>query len=163
MFSGKSTLLINSSKKTNNNLIINNMFDSKRTNKNKLITHDKQSIDCFMLKNLKQIFKLKEYNNCKNIYIDEIQFFDNIIEIIIKMVEIDNKNVICAGLDGTFERKMFNTLKLIPYCDELIKLTSICSICKNKAYFSKRIVNCKDKILVGSSDSYIPVCRKHFT
>ena len=78
------------------------------------------------------------------------------------MIEDDNKNVICCGLDGTFERKPFKTLDLIPYCDELIKLYSKCNYCSNKALFSKRLIKNDSKILVGSNGVYAAVCRKHY-
>ena len=52
--------------------------------------------------------------------------------------------------------------KLLPICDEIIKLKAFCSLCKNGTLgiFSKRISDNKSKILVGSDKDYIAVCRK---
>lgn len=57
--------------------------------------------------------------------------------------------------------KFGQMLDLIPYCNEVEKLTAICSICKNgtKAYFTKRISSEKGQKVIGS-DNYLPVCRK---
>ena len=72
-----------------------------------------------------------------------------------------NKKIYISGLDGDFERKKFgNILDLIPHCDNVRKLKSLCSICKNgtPGIFSMRLTNEKEQTLVGS-DNYIPVCR----
>jgi thymidine kinase len=72
-----------------------------------------------------------------------------------------NKKVFICGLDGDFERKKFGCiLDLIPHCDKVTKLTSLCNLCKNgeSAIFSIRLTNEKTQTLIGS-DNYIPVCR----
>ena len=48
--------------------------------------------------------------------------------------------------------------------DKCVKLNSLCNICKDgtEAPFSFRLVKSNDIVLVGGSESYIPVCRKHF-
>jgi thymidine kinase len=44
----------------------------------------------------------------------------------------NNKKVYVCGLDGDFERKKFGSiLDLIPLCDKVRKLTSLCSICRD--------------------------------
>ena len=52
-------------------------------------------------------------------------------------------------------------LDLIPICDKVIKLRSLCSICKNgtKAPFTLRTTTESSQILIGSEESYKPVCR----
>ena len=73
----------------------------------------------------------------------------------------NGKKIYVCGLDGDFERKKFGQiLDLIPLCDKVSKLTSLCSICKNgtPGIFSKRITTEKKQTVVGS-DNYIPVCR----
>jgi thymidine kinase len=72
-----------------------------------------------------------------------------------------NKKIYICGLDGDFERKKFGQiLELIPFCDKVTKLTSLCSICKNgtPAIFSLRITNEKEQTVIGS-ENYLPVCR----
>jgi thymidine kinase len=71
------------------------------------------------------------------------------------------KQIYICGLDGDFERKKFGQiLDIIPLCDKVTKLTSLCSICKNgkPGIFSKRI-SCEKAQTVVGSDNYIPVCR----
>ena len=54
--------------------------------------------------------------------------------------------------------------KLVPHAEEITKLKALCFKCGDgtEASFTKRIVTDKNVELVGSSESYIPVCRKHF-
>ena len=77
------------------------------------------------------------------------------------MLEKEKKIYIC-GLDGDFRRNKFgHVLDLIPLCDKVVKLTSLCGICKNgtPGIFSKRITTETEQTIVGS-DNYVPVCRK---
>ena len=71
------------------------------------------------------------------------------------------KKIYIGGLDGDFERKKFGSiLDLIPFCDKVTKLTSLCSSCKNgtPAIFTMRLTTDRQQTLVGT-DPYIPVCR----
>ena len=54
--------------------------------------------------------------------------------------------------------------KLIPHAEKITKLNALCSICKDgtEAFFSKRIISEQKQTLVGGSNAYIPVCRKHY-
>ena len=85
---------------------------------------------------------------------------EDLEEFVKNMLNLNKKIYVC-GLDGDFERKKFGQiLDLIPLCDKVTKLTSICSICKNgtPGIFSKRITYETEQTVVGS-DNYIPVCR----
>ncbi len=51
-------------------------------------------------------------------------------------------------------------LDLIPLCNEVEKLSAVCGICKGRASFTKRIGNTDDEqVIIGGSETYIPVCR----
>jgi thymidine kinase len=116
-------------------------------------------IPCVQTNNLMSTYEqLKD----ANVYlINEGQFFEDLYEYVSYLLEKGKKVYVC-GLDGDFERKKFGQiLDLIPHCDKVTKLTSLCSICKNgePGIFSMRLTNEKCQTLVGS-DNYIPVCRK---
>jgi thymidine kinase len=94
------------------------------------------------------------------ILINEGQFFPDLEEFVKKLL-LNGKKVYVCGLDGDFERKKFGQiLDLIPLCDKVTKLTSLCSMCKNGTLgiFSKRITSEQIQTVVGC-DNYIPVCR----
>ena len=127
-------------------------------------------IPCIQINKLSSIWKNKndittEIGKAKVILINEGQFFEDLYECVIDMINLYDKKVYIAGLDGDFERKQFGQiLDLIPMCDNITKLTSLCSICKNGtlAIFSRRLSSEKIQTLVGS-ENYIPVCRNCYS
>ena len=77
-------------------------------------------------------------------------------------VESHHKNVIVIGLDGASDRNNFGEIhKLIPICDDIIKLKALCSVCKDglPGIFSKKIIQSEKLVDVGSTDKYCAVCR----
>lgn len=161
MFSGKTSRLVEIYKQCKFcNIpveVINHSIDV-RYDDELMSTHDKIKIPC--IKTNKIGYVLKKVENVDVILINEGQFFEDLYETVEKMLKNGKKIYIC-GLDGDFERKKFGQiLDLIPLCDKVTKLTSLCSICKNGTLgiFSKRISLEKEQTVVGS-DNYIPVCR----
>lgn len=166
MFAGKTSHLVENYKKCmlcNIPCIVINHSDDNRYDENNLCTHDKISIPCVKAVNLINIYK----NIAKNsvVLINEGQFFNDLYDIVIKMVEEMDMTVYVYGLDGDFQRKPFGQiLNLIPICDSVQKLQSFCAKCKDAtlALFSHRIVNDNNQILIGSAAQYVPLCRKCF-
>jgi thymidine kinase len=184
MFSGKSTRLVeiyNQCKFCDIPVVaINHDIDNRYDEDPSMVTHDKTKIPCLQTNVLKNIWKPENKGlsnndglvtaNClitkysKVILINEGQFFDDLFEVVNDMVN-HGKQVYVCGLDGDFERKKFGQiLDLIPLCDKVTKLTSLCSICKNgtPGIFSMRLTDETEQTVVGS-ENYIPVCRECYT
>ena len=167
MFSGKSTELIRRirllQKIEKKILVIKPIIDS-RYNQDKITSHNYESVDCMVLEKLADIAN-DEINKYNTIVVDEGQFFSDLVPVVTKWVDNFNVDIIVGGLDGDFQRQPIGTiLDLIPHADQCHKLSSLCNGCKDgtPAPFSFRLVDSSDKVLVGGSESYIPVCRKHF-
>ena len=167
MYSGKSTKLLEYHRKyklKHKCLLINHSSDKRYTNEEKICTHDLTSENCIFLDNIEKIEYLENFDDYEIIFIDEGQFFQDLV-LINRIVNEYNKTVFISGLKADFKNNGFkNILDLIPLCDDLIMLKSICSICKklNDGIYSKKIEEDNKIIDVGSVDKYIPVCRKHF-
>jgi thymidine kinase len=180
MFASKTTRLVEIYKQCKfcniSVAVINHSIDN-RYDDELLSTHDQVKIPCIKTDKLLDIYpndicidsdissiprindKLKIATSSV-ILINEGQFFSDLEEFVKNLLS-NNKKIYVCGLDGDFERKKFGQiLDLIPLCDKVTKLTSLCSICKNgtPGIFSKRITNEKEQTVVGS-DNYIPVCR----
>lgn len=180
MYSSKSTRLVEIYKQckfcnipvTVINHSIDNRYDDVL-----LSTHDKVKIPCIKTEKLTDVWVSNlHFDNLENIprikdkleiaksdviLINEGQFFPDLYEVVVDMLKYNKKVYVC-GLDGDFERKKFGTiLDLIPLCDKVTKLTSLCSQCKDgtPGIFSMRLTNEVEQTVVGS-DNYIPVCRK---
>ena len=110
------------------------------------------------------MFLEADYKKADAVFINEGQFFPDILESVKQMVERDKKHVYICGLDGDFKREVFgDLLRLIPFSDRVVKLQSLCVYCRNgeKAIFSHRITNEKGQVVIGS-DNYVPLCRSHY-
>ena len=159
MFSGKTSKLLEIYKQCKlcniNVLVVNYSGDTRYP---ELSTHDKRTIPCIKAISIQDILDNHDIENVDTILINEGQFFED-IELVRNLVD-DNKRVYVCGLDGDFERKKIGKLlDLIPYCDEVYKLKSLCSDCKNSAIFSYRITEETDQIVIGS-DNYVPLRRQ---
>ena len=168
-------------------VVINHTIDN-RYDDELLSTHDKVKIPCIKTEKLSYVWsdsiniepKLhveeRDLNSIPHvqqkikvatsdvILINEGQFFEDLYEVVVEMLK-QNKKIYICGLDGDFERKKFGQiLDLIPLCDKVTKLTSLCSLCKNgtPGIFSMRLTHETDQTVVGS-DNYIPVCRKCYS
>jgi thymidine kinase len=169
MFSGKTSKLIQIYKElkgySKTVSVINHSFD-KRYDDLMMSSHDKIMVPCLQAKTLGELWNNTE-NNGNNvlrssdfILINEGQFFEDIYDIVLDMLK-HNKTVYVCGLDGDFERKKFGLiLDLIPICDKVTKLNSLCVSCKDNTpgIFSKRITGETGQTVIGS-DNYIAVCR----
>lgn len=167
MFSGKSTELIRQIRllqKIDKKVLVLKPIIDLRYAQDKITSHNYESVECKVMNKLDEIND-EEINKYDTVIIDEGQFFPDLVSVISRWVNNYTVNIIVGGLDGDFQRRPIGQiLELIPMADKCIKLNSLCNICKDgtEAPFSFRLVKSNDKVLVGGSESYIPVCRKHF-
>lgn len=170
MFSGKTTQIIqihNNYSYIGKKVVVINFSDDKRYHDTMLSTHDRKMIPCILSDNLVDNWSntlnpyYSEINEADVILINEGQFFKGLKEVVIDMIEKQGKIVYICGLDGDFKRQKFGELlDLIPYCDKVTKLTSLCSVCRNgkKGLFSCRVTKETAQVVIGS-DNYKPLCR----
>ena len=182
MFSGKTSRLLEIYKKCQianiDSIILNHSSDDRyltNNNNNNLFSHEKINAPCFSIQNIYNYIenietKSKHYELSKKILeskvilINEGQFFDDIFESVMMLVEMHKKIVYVCGLDGDYKRNKFGRLlDLVPFCDNVSKLPSLCTNCSDGTFaiFTNRTnTNCFKKILIGGKDDYSPLCRK---
>jgi thymidine kinase len=176
MFAGKTSKLLELYNMfVNSNIYvkaINYVDDNRYSDEDVISSHNKETIPCIKCKNLNDIYPIINISE-KNItdtdfmlirvfLINEGQFYGDIIEWIKVAVSPPyNKIIYICGLDGDFMRKPFgNWLDIIPLCDKISKLYSICECCrKNNAIFTQRLSSETERIVIGTNN-YIPLCRK---
>ena len=161
MFCGKTSKLIEIAKQCDfcdiDFMVINHNLDDRYHN-SMMSTHDNVMIPCVKTDKLMNI--LHSLQEVDVILINEGQFFTDLYEVVQKLLLLCKK-IYVAGLDGDFERNKFgNILDLIPICDKVCKLNSLCGICRDgtPGIFSMRISDENEQTVVGSTN-YIPVCR----
>ena len=154
-------------------LYINHVFDIREESlpysthnvlfDNNLIT--KLNADMIKRKNLKDIDDetILKYSV---ICIDEAQFFTDLVECVIHIVEDLKREVYVAGLNGDYKRKNFGNIHhLLPLANDVTILNdTFCSECaknkkKKKAIFTHRINDESGKQLEIGANNYISICR----
>ena len=146
-------------------MVINYEADNRYCDASFMSTHDKIMIPCVKGVSILEILEQnkEKVNESEVILINEGQFFKD-IDTVIHLVEDLHKRVYICGLDGDFKKnKIGSLLDLIPHCDNVYKLKSLCSECRNgkSGLFSYRITDETDQVVIGV-ENYKPVCRACF-
>ena len=166
MFAGKSTQLLRVATQclgqATPHIAINHASDT-RYGLDALRTHDGRSTASATALTLDEARRTagEAYTRAAVVLIDEGQFFPDLAEVVISMVDDDRKEVHVAGLDGDFRREKFGrVLDLVPHCNTITKLHARCKWCPRRdAVFTHRNpLSGASQTLVGR-DEYIPLCR----
>ncbi|NLO86827.1 MAG: thymidine kinase [Clostridiales bacterium] len=103
------------------------------------------------------------------VIIDEAQFLTKAqVEMLVKVVDVDNVPVIAYGLRCDFQGNFFEgSLWLMAWADTIEEVKTICW-CGKKALCNTRVLDGKvvkegEQIFLGGSESYVSLCRKHWT
>ena len=141
--------------------IINYAGDIERTKTEYLKSHDNIMVECININSFDEE-KFSGYlsENKTDIYmLNEGQFFTNLKNTALHIVENLNRDLYIYALDGDSNRENFGDIHLlVPLCDTYEKMYARCD-CGSRALFSKRLVSDTSQTLIGS-DIYKSVCRK---
>ena len=146
-------------------MVINYEADNRYCDASFMSTHDKVMIPCIKGVSILEILEQnkEKVNESEVILINEGQFFKD-IDTVIHLVENLHKRVYICGLDGDFKKnKIGSLLDLIPHWDNVYKLKSLCSECRDgkSGLFSYRITDETQQVVIGV-ENYKPVCRACF-
>lgn len=167
MFSGKTTKLLEVIHKLESEnlkyLVVKPKIDDRYDDKNFIVSHNMIKKECQVLSDLNELLDTVD-SEIKYILIDEGQFFPNLYKFVLTCLELLNISVVVTGLDGDYLRKPIGEiLDLIPISDSVLKLKSKCQLCEKPAIFTHRFVeNNNEQVLVGGSETYMPLCRCHY-
>ncbi len=137
-----------------------------RYSKEKVVTHDKNEMEAINVETIDDIVEYTRKNDVEVIAIDEVQFINSDADYFVDKINYLLENgytIIVAGLDMDYEAKPFQIVKeLLSICDYVEKHHAVCAVCGNDAWVSYRITDAKDRIQLGASETYLPLCRKHY-
>jgi len=150
-------------------LVINHSFNNRYGSTN-ITTHDSTELKCcIILDKLMDLFTTHadRYKEADIIAIEELQFFPDAFQFVTTALDRDHKQVIAAGLIADSKRAKFGqVLDLIAHAEDITHLKAYCSVCKEitDGCFTKRICKVPDdkQVFVGTTESYITVCRYHY-
>ena len=166
MFSGKSTELIRRVRRYQSIgkkvCVINHNADTRTGDK--VETHYGDTVKALKCVHLSNFMNSGTFTAFEVICIDEAQFFGDLYDMVMSMVDLYGLHVIVAGLSGDFQRNHFGEIhRLIPKADDIHFCKAYCGMCKdmNKpAVFTMRLSKSVELVEVGASDKYVAVCRK---
>ncbi len=100
--------------------------------------------------------------------IDEAQFMDAEVIVVVRELADKGIRVLVAGLDQDFRGEPFGPMPaLMALAERVDKLHAICMVCGDEASRTQRLVNGKPAryddpvVIVGASEMYEARCRRH--
>ena len=149
MFSGKTEELIRRMKRAvfakQRVEIFKPAIDTRYSDED-VVSHDRNAIHCTPVDSSSAILLLSA--DIDVVGIDEAQFMD------------EGVRVIVAGLDMDFKGVPFGPMPaLCAIADQVTKVHAICVKCGALAYVSHRIVEGEKRVLIGEMQEYEPLCR----
>ncbi len=143
---------------------IDNRYDNL-TDSSMIVSHNFDKEHCIQLNKMHDIYS-HQLDKIDTIFIDEGQFFEDLVDVVKNLVELYKINIVVTGLDGDSNRNKFgHILDLIPLCNTCTKINAACIMCLDgtPAPFSFRKQNTsQEQILIGAADTYMSLCRKHY-
>ena len=95
--------------------------------------------------------------------IDEGQFFDQELPMICDTLANQGKRVIVAGLDQDYLGKPFEPMPtLLAIAEYITKTHAVCVVCGEPANHTQRLVQSRERVLVGAQNAYEARCRACF-
>lgn len=121
--------------------------------------------ECHFIEDIDR-FCLRDYD-C--VIVDEAQFLTKQqVERLVRVVDVENVPVIAYGLRCDFQGNLFEGSQwLLAWADTIEEVKTICW-CGKKAVCNARVVNGRvvkegEQIVLGGSESYVSLCRRHWT
>ena len=95
--------------------------------------------------------------------IDEGQFFDPELPAVCTSLADQGKRVIVAGLDQDYLGKPFEPMPtLLAIAEYITKTHAVCVVCGEPANHTQRLVQSRERVLVGAQNAYEARCRACF-
>ena len=161
MFSGKTEELIRRIKRAqiaNQNVEIFKPQLDKRYDEHDVVSHNQNAVSSVPVESASQILLYASGNEV--VGIDEAQFFDEALPGVCNELANNGVRVIVAGLDMDFQGKPFGPMPgLLAVANFITKVHAICIQCGALAQFSFRKVKNDKQVMLGETESYVPLCR----
>lgn len=165
MFSGKSEELIRRLKRAEiarQRIQVFKPAIDKRYSEEHIVSHSEMRIKAEIVADSRELMQ-KLHHRTEVIGIDEAQFFDEGIVAVVNTLADMGKRVIVAGLDKDFMGRPFDPMPhIMAIAEDVTKAEAICMQCGNPAFYTQRLIDSSERIVVGAADAYEARCRRCF-
>lgn len=190
MFSGKSTALIRTYEMIVEQIttlpvtlrpyaktavrVYKHVRDERYGDHGAIVSHDGQTLPAVPVGDVWRLYHDVTERDVRVVLLDEAQFFIEkssagmyqLVEVVYQMLQ-ENRHLVIAGLDQDFRGLPFGPMgELLAMADVKQILTAQCAVCGAPATHTQRLINGHPArfddplIVVGSSDTYEPRCRR---
>lgn len=166
MFSGKSTELQRQGERhilAGQKVVFIKPSTDTRYSEDEIVTHKGNKVKALNVDKRFIGMELSGLYKYDVILFDEVQFFDEIVETVIRILLFNGKTVYCSGLDMDFKGEVFPvTAKLMGIADEVKKFHAVCEKCGTDGVITARrsSSDIEGNIQLGAKETYIPLCRE---
>lgn len=123
-----------------------------------VVSHDRNAFASIPVTSSEAI--LRQHDGAQVVGIDEAQFLDEQLPIVVQRLADEGVRVIIAGLDMDFKRQPFGVMpQLMAVADSVDKIHAICLECGRLANYSHRRVAGEQQVMLGETAEYSPLCR----
>lgn len=161
MFSGKTEELMRRLRRAgiaNQRIMIFKPSIDTRYDEVQIVSHDQNKVSSTPIGHSQDI--LRRCSGIDVVGIDEAQFFDEELPLVVQQLADSGTRVIIAGLDMDFQRKPFGPMAaLCAIADSVDKIHAICVECGRLANYSYRLVGGQELVMLGQMSEYSPLCR----
>ncbi|MDD7362815.1 MAG: thymidine kinase [Peptoniphilus sp.] len=169
MFSGKTSSLEREVKRFRiagyNTIVFKPTLDTRFVH-SAITSHDNTSLEAVVVEDIEGVVSAANRANADVIAIDEVQFLGGEVEEVLRRFDdlLDaGKTVVCAGLDMDYEARPFELVKeLMAVSDYVEKHHAVCAHCGSDAWVSHRMTSESDRVVIGATEKYEPLCRACF-
>jgi thymidine kinase len=172
MYSGKSTRLLEKVRRADLGrrqfLLVKPAVDDRYSD-TEVVTHDGRHYASEVVATSADILSaVAAVSNIEVVFIDEGQFFDDELHVIVDMLAARGVDVVVAGLDLDFRAEPFETMvPIILHAEHIERLLAICDNCGADACRSQRLADGQptasgDQVEVGGVETYEARCRGCF-
>lgn len=138
-----------------------------RYNHTKVTSHSGLDVDATPVANPEEIMAQLSPGTTV-VGIDEVQFFDPSIVVVVENLAENGIRVVVTGLDTDFRGEPFGCMpQLMARAEKVDKLHAICMVCGEAASRTQRLVDGKPAhfdepiVVVGAQEMYEARCREH--
>ena len=130
-----------------------------------VVSHSSLMVQALALSSSLELWEKVE-DSTRIVAIDEVQFFDENILVVIKRLVNRGIRIICAGLDQDYRGEPFGVMPdLLCIADRVDKIQAICTICgspASKTYRSDDEQEDREQVLIGGEERYQARCFYHW-
>lgn len=169
MFSGKSERLLSAANRCaiDRRLVVGPSMDTRSIEGGAAVACRSGTVrrldDAVSVRSLECLRSHDRYANVTHVFVDEAQFFEHLAADVLRMVHVDGKNVMLAGLVSDWRCRPFGELPLLlPHANAMeIADGARCGACGARALYTVARHE-TDRVQVGDTDTYSAVCGLHY-